>query len=307
MDAKTGQPCLKRTSLSRKEYMKAFKKTSRLREMWDIFRRNRLAVIGLVILLIFVLLALFANIIADYNTVVIKVDPANRLMTPGGDHIFGTDELGRDIFARIIHGTRISLRLGVCSVLVALFFASIIGASAGYIGGRFDDVVMRIVDIMACIPSMVLAIAIVASFGSSELNIIMALGISTVASMSRVIRSAVLSVRDMEYVEAARAIGQKTPKIVFAHVLVNCVAPIIVQATLMIAINIMNVSALSFLGMGIAAPSPEWGCMIAGARNYMRQYPHLMIAPGLAIFFSAFAFNLVGDGLRDALDPKLKQ
>jgi len=294
-------------NLTRREYMKTYKKTSRAGEMWYIFRHNRLAMIGLVILIVMVLLAVFADVIADYDEVAIKAMPKDRFMAPCAEHIFGTDELGRDIFARIIHGARISLRISVSAVCVSLVFAAMIGASAGYIGGRADDIIMRIVDIMACVPRLVLAIAIVASFGSSELNIVVALGISTVAGMARVIRSAVLSVRDMEYVEAARAIGQKTWKIVLNHILINCVAPIIVQATLMIATNIMSVSSLSFLGMGIAAPAPEWGCMIAGSRANMRQYPYLVIAPGMAIFLASIAFNLVGDGLRDALDPKLKR
>lgn len=293
--------------LTRKEYMRTYKKTSRAREMWDIFRRNRLAMVGLVILCVLVFVAVFADVIADYETVVIKAMPTERFTAPCLAHPFGTDELGRDIFARIIHGARISLRISVSAVFVSLIFAAIIGSSAGYIGGKADDIIMRIVDIMACVPRLVLAIAVVASFGASELNIVMALGISTVAGMARVIRSAVLSVRDMEYVEAARAIGQKTWKIVLNHILINCVAPIIVQATLMIATNIMSVSSLSFLGMGIAAPAPEWGCMIAGARANMRLHPYLVIAPGMAIFLASMAFNLVGDGLRDALDPKLKR
>ena len=294
-------------TLSRREYMKTYRKTSRLKEMWYVYSSNKLAMIGLVIIIVFVLLALFANVIADYDTVAIAAKPAERFTAPCKEHIFGTDEMGRDIFARILHGARISLRLGVLSVLVSLVFSCIIGATAGYVGGLADDLIMRVIDIMACIPRIVMAIAIVAAFGSSEFNIVMALGIATVASMSRVVRSAVLSVRDTEYVEAARAIGQSTWKIVLKHILINCVAPIIVQSTLSIATNIMSVSSLSFLGMGIAAPAPEWGCMIAGARGSMRQYPYLVIAPGLAIFLSSMAFNLVGDGLRDALDPKLKR
>ncbi|MBQ6075683.1 MAG: ABC transporter permease [Lachnospiraceae bacterium] len=300
-------PSADKKLMSRREYMRTYRKTSRLKEMWDVFVANRLAVAGLIIITIFLLLALFANVIADYDTVAIASNPVDRFQGPSWKHLLGTDEMGRDIFARIIHGARISLRIGVLSVLVGLVFSCIIGALAGYLGGIADDIIMRIIDIMACIPRIVMAIAIVAAFGSSEFNMIMALGIATIASMSRVVRSAVLSVRDTEYVEAAKAVGQSTPKIIFQHILVNCVAPIIVQSTLAIATNVMSVSSLSFLGMGIAAPAPEWGCMIASARGNMRQYPFLVIAPGMAIFLTSMAFNLVGDGLRDALDPKLKR
>ena len=298
---------INRSDITRKGYIKAYRKTSRAKEIWDVFSNNRTALLGLFIIVVFVVLALFANVIADYETVAIKTNPVERFTKPCAEHIFGTDELGRDIFARIIHGARVSLRLGVLSVMVGTALSCIIGAIAGYVGGVVDDLVMRAMDIMACIPRLVLAIAIVAAFGSSEVNLVLAMGISTVAAMSRVVRSAVMSVRDMEYIEAARALGQSTTKIIVHHILVNCVAPIIVQATLAIATNIMSISSLSFLGMGIAAPIPEWGCMVAGARDYMRQHPYLVIAPGMSILLSAMAFNLVGDGLRDALDPKLKR
>ena len=264
---------INRSDITRKGYMKAYRKTSRAKEMWDVFSNNRTALLGLFIIVVFVVLALFANVIADYETVAIKTNPIERFTKPCAEHIFGTDELGRDIFARIIHGARVSLRLGVLSVMVGTALSCIIGAIAGYVGGVVDDLVMRAMDIMACIPRLVLAIAIVAAFGSSEVNLVVAMGVSTVAAMSRVVRSAVMSVRDMEY----------------------------------IATNIMSISSLSFLGMGIAAPIPEWGCMVAGARDYMRQHPYLVIAPGMSILLSAMAFNLVGDGLRDALDPKLKR
>lgn len=293
--------------LTRKQFMKKYHKSSRLIEMWRVFKNNHLAVAGLVIMLLILLAVLFADVIADYDLMAIGTNPKERLQFPSAEHWFGTDELGRDVFARVIHGGRISLRISVGSVLFGVVMACIIGSLAGFCGGLVDTILMRIIDVMACVPNMVLAIALVATFGTSEFNLILALGISTIVSTSRVVRSAVLSVREMEYVEAARAIGQNTGKIIAKHILINCVAPIIVHATVMIASNIINTAALSFLGMGIAAPAPEWGCMIASARANMRQYPYLVIAPGAAIFLTAVAFNLIGDGLRDAFDPKLKR
>lgn len=293
--------------ISRRQFMKEHHKSSRLLEMWRVYSNNRLAMIGLVIFLILLILVIFADLIADYNEVAIKVDPINRLQSPSIQHILGTDELGRDIFARVIHGGRISLRLSVGSVLLGLAMAAVIGSTAGYFGGKLDSVLMAFIDILACVPCMVLAIALVAALGTSEFNLILAMAISTVVGTSRVIRSAVLSVRNMEYVEAARALGQSTWKIVLKHILINCVAPIIVHCTMMVASNIITIASLSFLGMGVAAPAPEWGCMISSARANMRQYPYLVIAPGMAIFLTSVSFNLIGDGLRDALDPKMKR
>lgn len=292
---------------TRKQFMKEHHKSSRLLEMWRVFRNNRLAMIGLVLLIILLVCIIFADVIADYNTKAIAADPLNRLQGPSAKHWFGTDELGRDIFARVIHGGRISLRISVGSVLLGVLIASVIGSIAGYCGGVIDIILMRFIDILSCVPSMVLAIALVAAFGTSEFNLILALAISTIVGTSRVVRSAVLSVRNMEYVEAGRAIGQSTWRIIANHILINCVAPIIVHSTMMIATNIIATASLSFLGMGVSAPAPEWGCMIASARSNMRLYPYLVIAPGLAIFISSVSFNLIGDGLRDALDPKMKR
>lgn len=293
--------------ISRRQFMKQHHKSSRLLEMWRIFSHNRLAMLGLVLFLILMVLVLFADVFADYNKLAIGTDPMNRLQGPSLQHLFGTDELGRDIFARVIHGGRISLRISVGSVLVGLVIAAIIGSLAGYCGGVVDIIVMRFIDIMSCVPCMVLAIALVAALGTSEFNLILALAISTVCGTSKIVRSAVLSVRNMEYVEAGRAIGQATWKIILKHILINCVAPIIVHCTMMVASNIIATASLSFLGMGVSAPAPEWGCMISSARSNMRMYPYLVIAPGLAIFVSSVSFNLIGDGLRDALDPKMKR
>jgi peptide/nickel transport system permease protein len=296
----------RQSGMTRRDYMRLYRKASRSVEMWEIFRSNRLAMVGLVVFVLVVILALLADFVSDYDLAV-KTNIANRLQGPSKEHWFGTDELGRDLFARVAYGARISLRIGISAILVAVALSLVVGGVAGYFGGWFDNFIMRFVDIITCLPSMVLAIAIVAAFGSSELNIIMAIGISRVPFLSRVVRSAVLAVRDMDYVEAARAMGQSTARIIFSHVLPNCISPIMVQATLQVASNITTVSSLSFLGMGVAPPAPEWGSMISNARSWMRLHPHLVVAPGLAIFLATFSFNLLGDGLRDALDPKLKQ
>lgn len=293
--------------ITKRQFMKQHHKSSRMLEMWRVFRHNRLAMLGLALLIVLLILVLFADFFADYKTMAIGANPKERLQGPSWNHLFGTDELGRDIFARVIHGGRVSLRISVGSVLLGLLIAAVIGSLAGYCGGAVDIIVMRIIDILSCVPCMVLAIALVAALGTSEFNLILALAISTVTGTSKIVRSSVLSVRNMEYVEAGRAIGQSTWKIIARHVLRNCVAPIIVHCTMMVATNIIGTASLSFLGMGISAPTPEWGCMIASARSNMRLYPYLVIAPGLAIFLSSVAFNLIGDGLRDALDPKMKR
>ena len=293
--------------VNRRQFLKEHHKASKALEMWRIFCSNKLAVAGLCILIVIVLLLIFADVIADYNTVAIATNPLERLQTPNSEHLFGTDDLGRDVLARIIHGGRVSLRIALLSGAVGLFLAGTIGSIAGFYGGIVDTILMRIIDVMACVPCMVLAICMVAVMGTSEFNLILAIGISTTVGMCRTVRSAVLGVRNMEYIEAARAIGQSTWKIILKHVLVNCIAPIIVHLTIQLACNILWISELSFLGLGISAPTPEWGCMISAARTNMRQYPYLVVIPGLAIFFSAVSFNLIGDGLRDALDPKLKQ
>ncbi len=296
-----------KAKVNKREFLKKHHKANKALEMWRIFKNNRLAVIGLVIFIVIMLLLIFANVIADYNTVAIKTNPIDRLQPPSAAHWFGTDDLGRDMLARVIHGGRVSLRIAFAAGLLGLLLSGTIGSLAGFYGGVVDNVLMRIIDVLACVPCIVLAIAMVAAMGASEFNLVIAIGVSTTVGLTRTVRSAVLSVRNMEYIEAARALGQSTWKIILKHVLVNCIAPIIVHLTIQLACNILWVAELSFLGLGISAPTPEWGCMIAAARTNMRNYPYLVIVPGLAIFFSAVSFNLIGDGLRDALDPKLKR
>ena len=291
---------------TRKEFFKQYKKKSRLQETWNRFLRNKLAVLGLFIFVFIVLVAITAPLIANYDTEAIRINVPNRLKAPSAEHIFGTDELGRDIMARIAHGARISLVVGFASVALALFIGGALGAIAGYYGGKTDDIIMRCMDVFLCLPDVLLALAIVAAFGTNLVNMTIAIGLSFTPKFSRVVRSAVMTVRGIEYVEAARAIGATNTQIITNHVLINCFGPIVVQVTLYVASAILTISALSFIGLGIQAPIPEWGTMLASGRVYMRDNAYIVMAPGLAIFVTILSLNLLGDGLRDALDPRLK-
>jgi len=291
---------------TRKGFFKQYKKKSRLQEIWNRFLRNRLAVVGLAIFVFIILVAILAPLIASYDTEAIRINVPNRLHPPSAAHIFGTDELGRDIMARIVHGARISLVVGCAAIAFALFVGGALGAIAGYSGGKIDDVIMRCMDVFLCLPDVLLALAIVAAFGTNLVNLTIAIGLAFTPKFSRLVRSAVMTVRGIEYVEAARAIGATNTHIITHHVLVNCFGPIMVQVTLYVANAILTISALSFIGLGIQAPIPEWGNMLASGRVYMRDYAYIVIAPGMAIFMTILSLNLLGDGLRDALDPRLK-
>lgn len=275
--------------------------------IWRRMCRNQLAMAGLFIVIALILLAVFADRLADYNEVVIKQYPLNRLQGPNAAHWFGTDELGRDILARLLHGARISLLVGVVAVCIALATGGILGAVAGYCGGTLDNIIMRVMDIFLSIPILLLAIMIVAALGPSMVNLMIAIGLSSMPTFARVVRASVLSVKDQEFVEAAKAIGGKSDHIILRHILPNCLSPIIVQATLRVATAILSTASMSFIGLGIKAPAPEWGSMLASGRTYIRDAPHVVVIPGLVIMITILALNLLGDGLRDALDPKLKR
>ncbi len=296
-----------RTFTTKKEFYKKFKRKSNGAEIAARFFKNKTAVAGLVIFVIIVLLAIGAPLLADYENDAIKLDIVNRLHPPGNGHIFGTDEMGRDIFARIIYGAKISLSIGISSVFVALLVGGTLGAIAGFYGGKLDDIIMRVMDVFLCLPDVLLALAIIATFGVSKINLVVSIGLSFAPKFSRIVRSAVLGVRGNEYIEAARSIGARDGYIIIWYALINCMGPIIVQVTLYIASAILTISGLSFLGLGIQAPTPEWGNMLASGRAFMRDEAYIVMAPGLAIFFTILSLNLLGDGLRDALDPRLKQ
>ena len=283
------------------------KKRSMALEIWRRLRKNKMAMLGLVILVMLALTAIFADVIADYDTKVIAQDIKNRLQGPSMEHWCGTDEFGRDIFARLVHGSRVSLVVGLISVSISLLMGGALGAIAGYYGGRVDNVIMRIMDIFLAVPSILLAMTIVAALGISLINVMLAIGVSGIPGYARIVRASVMSIKDQEFVEASRAIGAKSPTTIFREILPNCLAPIIVQATLSVAGAILSTASLSFIGLGVQPPSPEWGAMLSGGRNYLRDALHLTLFPGLAIVITILALNLLGDGLRDALDPRLKQ
>ena len=288
------------------EISRKYKKKNQFVDVMVRISKNKMAVLGLIIVIIMVLTAIFADVIADYDDVAIKQNMAIRLQKPSAEHWFGTDEMGRDIFARIVHGTRISLYVGAISVGISLLFGGFLGAVAGYYGGKIDNGIMRVLDVFLAIPAMLLATAIVTALGSSMINLLLAVGIASVPGFARVTRASVLTVRDQEFIEAARAIGAKDSTIILTHILPNCLAPLIVQCTLRIGKAIVFTASLSFIGLGIKQPTPEWGAMLSGRREFIRDNPHMVLFPGLAIMLIVLALNVLGDGLRDALDPKLK-
>ena len=283
------------------------KKRSQFEEVWRRLKKNKMAMLGLAIVVFLVLLAVFADFLFDYEQVVIKQNTAIRLQGPSAEHWFGTDEFGRDILARLVHGGRISLVVGVIAVAIALVLGGTLGAISGFFGGKVDMIISRAMDILLAVPSLLLSITIVSALGPSIINLMIAIAVSSVPGYARIVRSSVMTVRDNEFVEAAKAIGANDAQIIASHILPNCLAPIIVQVSLKVASAILSTSGLSFLGLGVKAPTPEWGSMLSGGRAYLRNAPHLTVFPGLCIMLTILSMNLLGDGLRDALDPKLKQ
>ena len=287
------------------------KKRYKSRSLWqEAFRRllkNKGAIIGMLFLLALAIAAVLAGFLFDYDKVVIGQDISNRLQWPSAQHIFGTDDLGRDIFVRILYGARYSLIIGCGSVAIGLILGVVLGSLAGYYGGAVDQIVMRATDILYAIPNIMIAVVIVSLLGASTLNLLLALCVTCATSFARIARASVMTLRDQEYIEAAQAMGLPTWKIILKHVLPNTLAPIIVQVTLLIGTTIIAASSLSFLGIGVPSPAPEWGAMLSAGRSYIRTSSYICIIPGLAIMFTVLALNLLGDGLRDALDPKLKK
>ena len=284
-----------------------YKKENRTAEVWHRLKKNKGAMVGLVIILIFVLIAATATLWIDYDTDVIQQNSKVKLQAPNSEHIMGTDEYGRDIFSRLMYGTRYSLSIGVVSVFIALVIGVTLGAIAGYYGGIVENLIMRAADIFHSIPTILMGIVIVAALGPNVFNLMLAVGLTSVPSFVRITRAAILTVRNQEFVESARAIGISEPKIIFQHILPNCLSPIIVQTTLRIANSIVSAASLSFLGLGVPAPAPEWGSMLSAGREFIRSSSYMTLFPGLAIMLVVLGFNMVGDGLRDALDPKLKK
>lgn len=280
----------------------AVKSRGQLTSIWMRLKKNKMAMGGLFLLLAMILIAIFAGLLADYDTAAIGQDMSIRMQKPSAEHWFGTDNFGRDVFARIIHDSRISLSMSI----IAMAIAVAIGAIAGYYGGAIDNVIMRFMDILLAIPPMLMSISIVAALGQSMVNLLIALAIAYIPVFARVIRSSILSIKDREFVEAAKSCGSGSGRIIFKHIIPNAIGPIIVQATLAMGSTILIIASLSFMGLGVKPPSPEWGTMLYEARDFLKQAPYLVLFPGGAITLAVISLNLLGDGLRYALDPRLR-
>lgn len=267
--------------------------------------KNPLAATGFVVAVFLVAMAIFAPLIAPYPYD--KQDLLHTREAPSWQHLFGTDELGRDVFSRIIWGSRFSLSIGVLAVLVGTSIGMAIGALAGYFGGVADDAIMRLIDVLQAIPGILLAIAVSVVLGPGFFNSMLALSVGCIPMACRLTRAAILGIRHQEYLEAATSINASTTRIITRHVIPNSFAPVLVSATMMIGHIIMMAAMLSFIGLGVQPPIPEWGSMIAGGRNLIRSCPWMVIFPGIFIMLTVLALNLFGDGLRDAMDPKLKK
>lgn len=291
--------------MNEKKVIKKSKKNSQAEEIWRRFRKSKTAMLGLVLLIFVVGIAIFADVIVPYENAIAQ-DIPNRLQGPSAAHWFGTDEAGRDLFARIIHGSRYSLAIGIITTIVSMIIGGLLGAVAAYYGGWVDNVIMRVTDVIMTVPPILLSLAVVAALGANLRNLLIAITVSCVPGIIRMVRSVVLGVVEEDYIEAARSYGTSDMRIILKYVIPNALGPIIVTATMNVATMILSASGLSFLGMGVQPPAPEWGALLSDAETYMFSAPHLLYIPGLFIVIAALSFNLAGDGLRDALDPKLK-
>ena len=269
------------------------------------FRKNKLAMLGVAMFLFVTLMILIAPLIRPYDMVV-KQNIADRLQGPGSQYLFGTDELGRDLFSRILYGGRISLFCSLAIIAIAFVSGALIGGAAGFFGGKVDTVLMRIVDMLMSVPSALLAMAIITALGNGVWKLVLALSIGQIPRFARMVRSSVITLRNMEYVEAARCFGISSMKIMLKHILPNGIGPIIVSATLTLGAVILSISSMGYLGLGVASPTPEWGTIISENKVNIQYYPYLGIFPGICIMLTVMAVNFIGDGLRDAFDPKSK-
>ena len=284
--------------------LKKKRKKSRLLDVWRRLKKNKLAIVALCVLLFLFLIAIVGPLIAPYSYE--EMNPAGPNAGSSAEHLLGTDKIGRDVLSRLIYGARQSLEMGIVAVAIAATIGITIGAIAGFYGGWADNVCMRLLDIYQAMPMLLLCITLAAVLGPSLQNAIIALGIATVPGYARLMRASVLTIRDKEYIEAAKAINAKNGKIIIRHIIPNAMAPLIVEITMGVGGCIMAGAALSFIGLGVQPPIPEWGAMISEARGVMRENPTLAMYPGLCVMFAVLSCNLLGDGLRDALDPRLK-
>lgn len=288
----------------KKNGLRVKRRQSQLKGIWRRLKKNKAAMLGLIVIILLIMCSVFAPFIAPYG-----YDDqllSRRFIFPCKAFPFGTDNLGRDILSRVIYGSRISLAVGLVSVSISVVFGTVLGSVAGYYGNVTDNIIMRAIDIVLSIPSILLAISIVAMLGQGLFNLMIAIGVSEIPRYARVVRAQILSVKDQEFVEAARAVGAGDLHIILFHILPNCLAPMIVQATIGVATAILDAAGLSFIGLGIQPPIPDWGGMLSAGRQYIRDYWYIVTFPGLMIMMTIYSLNLFGDGLRDALDPRLK-
>lgn len=285
--------------------MEKRKKQSQFKEVWRRLKKSKPAMFGLIVLSLLILTALFAEQIIPYKKA-LEMNAAIRLKPPSLEHIFGTDAYGRDLFARVLHGGRRSLLIGFGATAGALFFGWIIASIVSYYGTRVDNLLMRLMDIIAAVPMTLMALAVVSALGPTLQNLIIAIAFARIPTFARIIRSSMLSVVDAEYIEAAHAGGAGALRIILKHITPNVSGTMIVQTTMATAQLILIAASLSFLGLGVQLPTPEWGALLSEAREFMRTTPLLMVFPGIFMVLTSLSLNLLGDGLRDALDPKLK-
>lgn len=294
----------KRRQKIEREAVALTKKSSRMGDIVSRLLRNKLGMLGLIIILVLLILVIFAPIFTKYPYG--EQSFPDRFLMPCAEHPLGTDNFGRDLWSRMLYGGRISLLVSLLALVISNFIGIIIGAVSGYFGGVIDDVINRILDVLMSIPSMLMAIAVAAALGSGPLKTAIAIAVTGMPYGARLVRSSVLAIKGNEYIEAARATGSSHTRIIFKHILPNTLAPIIVNATLNIGSNIMAISGLSFVGLGVQPPTPEWGSILSAGREFIRDFPPIVIFPAMFIGLTLFGINILGDALRDALDPRLK-
>jgi peptide/nickel transport system permease protein len=275
-----------------------------MQEFWSHFLKNRLAVAGFGIVVGLLIIAISAPLLAPYDPTLQSLP--DKRTKPGGKFLLGADEFGRDILSRLIYGTRVALLVGTISIAIALVFGMILGTVSGFFGGMVDNLIMRILDILLAFPYLLLAIAVVSAIGPGILNTTIAVGIWAIPGFARIIRASVITIKKADYIQAARAIGASDARIIFNHIIPNFISPVIVYSTLYMANAILIEAALSFLGLGVQPPTPSWGLMVSSGRDFLLSAPHIATLPGIAIMTTVLGFNLLGDGLRDSLDPKLR-
>lgn len=280
-------------------------KQSKLKDFLSIFLMNKASLVGAIIVMFYIFIAIFAPLLAPYDPYEVQLE--NKLLPPSPEHWMGTDDKGRDILSRILYGSRLSMGVGFAAVMFGAFFGIILGLVAGYYGKWVDTVIMRIMDVMLAFPGILLALAIISALGPSLINVTIAVGAFSVPLFARIVRGSTLEVKRLEYIDAIRSLGANDLTIIFIHILPNILSPIIVQGTLRLATAILSAAGLSFLGLGAQPPSPEWGTMLSNGRDFLFSAPYIALFPGLAISILVLGFNIFGDGLRDALDPRMKK